>query len=202
MKNVLENIVGDELRVKLMRLFYFHIEQVFLVEEIAKAVRKNKPQITNVLKYLVEDGILIRKKKSVPNKSGKGKKEVSGYGFNKKYKHKEFLGKLLVETSPTGKELLINKLFKVPGVKVIISTGSIIGPSNAKVDLLVASEKEAEKELISIVRESEKILGKELKCSFLTPNDLAHRIQVNDKFIRDILDNEREVHLDRLGIVE
>ena len=199
----LDSIIGDEIRVKLLRIFVLNKDSVYAIKDFVKVLRKSERSVRIVLKSLEGSDIIRRKKISSSDRKSKGSAEVSGYGFNKWYTHREFLEKIVRVSIPTEKDILAEQIVRLPGVQYVVTANVFVEKSKKFVDLVVASSENNEPELKDLVRRAEKVIGRELRCVFLTVNDLMHRVRMNDRFIRGILEEEHYcVHLDKIGLSE
>ena len=199
-KDPLVSIVGNELRVKLLRVFVLDKDAIYTAREFTKPMRRQERVLKKELREMEKDGIVKKKKLSGAEQRNKDTKETNGYGFNKRYTHQAFLDKIIRESVPTERDVLAKKIAKIPGVKCIITTDIFTESPKNQIDLVVASSEDNELLLRDLVSDAEEMIGRELRCTFLTINDLAYRIQVNDKFIRDILDGSYQIHLDRADV--
>ena len=202
MKDPLESIIGDAVRVRMLRLFVLNPEMIYTPKEFAKILRKNEPVVRSTLRTLERDGIVKKKKIPSARRKHEGVRETVGYGFNRRYAHQGFLEQIIRESMPTEKDVLAKNIARVPGVQCIITVDVFTDKSDDQVDLIVASSRQNEKMLRQLIQKAESTIGRELRCAFLTTNDLMHRIQTNDKFIRDVLDDRHRVHIDRAGILK
>ena len=198
----LYSIIGDEVRVKLLRVFALNKDSLYVAKDFTKTLRKREQSIKETLRWLEEDDIIKKKKISTAERKNREIKEMKGYGFNKRYAHQEFLDKIIRESLPTEKDILAKKITRVPGVQYVVTTDVFVEKQNRHVDLIVASSENNETDLQDMVQEAEKIIGRELRCAFLTVNDLLYRIRTKDKFVRDILEGSHTVHLDKIGLPE
>ena len=196
----LYSIIGDEIRVKLLRVFVLNKDSLYVAQDFTKTLRKREQSIKDVLRWLVEDGLIVKKKFSPAERKSRGVTVLKGYGFNKRYPHQEFLDMLVRESLPTENDVLAKKITRLPGVRCVITTNMFIEKRGGYVDIVVASLGDNEAALQDVVQEMERTIGRELRCAFLTVNDLLHRIRTNDRFIRNILDEKHRVHLDKVGL--
>ena len=201
-KDPLVSIIGDELRARLLRVFVFENERIFIPKEMQKIIKKSLADVQSELKYLEKDGIIIKKKLTKSQKEEKECRESSGYVYNLKYSHRDFLEKIVKESTPSETEVLIKKITKIPGVCILITTGIFNNKKKSDVDMVIASNKENEKLLRDKIQEVEKEIGRELKCSLLSVNDFVFRMQTRDKFLREIFDGDYMVCLDKVGIFD
>ncbi len=199
-KDPLNTIIGDPVRVKMLRLFALNQDTIYTVKEFIKSLKKRENTVRETLRDLEKDGIIKKKKIPQTRRKSEGIREMTGYGFNKRYAHQNILEKVIRESIPTERDMLAKKLSRVPGVQCVITMNIFVDTPDVPADVIVASSQNNEPLLQGLVRETEKSIGRELRCVFMTVNDLVHRIQVNDKFIRDILNGQHSVHLDRPGV--
>ena len=196
----LYSIIGDTVRVKLLRVFVLNKDSLYVAKDFTKTLRKREQSIKESLRWLEQDGIIMKKKLPVAERKSKGVRELKGYGFNKRYPHREFLDMLIRESLPTEKDVLAKKIVRVPGVRCVITTDVFVEKRGRCVDLMVASVENNDLYLQNMVQLAEQSIGRELRCVFLTVNDLLHRIHTNDRFIRNILEERHTVHLDKVGL--
>ena len=196
----LYSIIGDMTRVKMLRVFVLNKDSLYVVSDFTKALRKREQSVKESLRWLEQDGIIVKKKLPAAERNSKGVRELKGYGFNKRYVHREFLDMLIRESLPTEKDVLAKKIVRVPGVRCVITTDVFVEKRGGCVDLMVASAENNESHLQNMVQLAERSIGRELRCVFLTVNDLLHRIHTNDRFIRSILEEKHTIHLDKIGL--
>ena len=199
-KDPLCSIVGDETRVKMMRLFALNKEVLYTARNFIKTLRKQESTIRGILRNLEREGIVKKKKFSQKERRERGIRESVGYGFNKRYPHQAFLDEIVVKSMPSEKDILAKKIGRITGVRCIITTDMFAEAPSSSVDIIIASAEDNEQIVRELVRDAEREIGRELQYVFLSVNDLLHRMQTNDKFLRDMLDGGCQIHLDKLGL--
>lgn len=200
-KDPLESIIGDDVRAKLLRLFVLNADFVYTVSDFSNALKKRDQVLTPSLRRLERDGIIRKKKISKADQRNRSISKSVGYGLNKRYLHRDFLERLVKISVPTEKDVLAKKIVRVPGVQCVVMADVFVEKPRNRVDLIVASSEENEQDLRILVQDSERVIGRELRCTFLTVNDLLYRIRMNDRFIRAILEEEGySVYLDNVGL--
>ena len=200
-RDPLESVVGDEIRAKLLRLFVLNTDFVYTVSDFSKALKKKDQALSLSLRRLERDGIIRKKKISKTDQRSRNISKSIGCGFNKRYVHRDFLERLVRISVPTEEDALAKKIIRVPGVQCVVMADVFVEKPRNRVDLIVASSEENEHDLRVLVQDSERVIGRELRCTFLTVNDLLYRIRMNDRFIRAILEGEGySVYLDKVGL--
>ena len=199
-KDPLISILGSEVRAKLVRVFSLNKDVVYTPKEFAKTLRKRELIVKNVLKKLEKDGIVKKKKIPASERRSRDIRDVTGYGYNKRYSHRAFLDMMVERSVPTEQEVLAKKITQVPGVECVVTTDVFVDKPDTLADIIVASSEDNERDLRGLIRETEQAIGRELRCVFLSLNELLYRAQTNDRFIRDTRDSTHHVHVDKTGV--
>ena len=200
-KDPLESIVGDDIRGRMLRLFVLNADTIYTAKQFTRAIRRNERLVREALRKLERDGIVKRKKIPQARRKSEGIREQVGYGFNKRYTHREFLEKIVRGSMPSEQDVLAKRITAVPGVECLVIADVFADKAPECVDVLIASSQNNEVVLQGIIRDAEKAIGRELCCAFLTVNNLVYRLQMNDKFVLDVLEGENHIYLDRPGIL-
>ena len=197
--NTLEKLFGSPLKVRLMKLFLFHVSMVFEIEEIKSRTQAPVPKIRKELQILESIGFLKKKTFSEPGKKT-AKKKRTGWQLDQSFPYLLSLQSMLVYTNPfTGKE--IAKKFKNCGdIKVLIVSGIFIQDWESRVDLLVVGDKFKKGTLQSVIKTLEADMGCELRYTLLETDDFEYRLNIYDKLIRDVLDFPHQKIVNKLGI--
>ena len=198
----LESIVGDELRVKLLRVFVLNKDAIYIAKDFVKTLRRREQTIKETLRWLERDNLIKKKKLSKTERQERGVRETIGYGFNKRYTHREFLEHIIKDSMPSEQDLLAKKLAGVQGVQCVVTIDMFVDKTAQHPDVVIISSEKSDIVIKQLIRSAEQTIGKELQYSLLTMNDFVHRMQIQDKFIADILESEYQIHLDRPGFFE
>jgi hypothetical protein len=201
--NILEKLFGSAARVKIMKLFLFNDETSFDKSDVEDRAKVNSKDATKELK-LLSDIKLLRKKqitKISETKTGKiSKKKTQGYYLNPNFGLLKELRNLVINNEPLQHGDIAKRLGKAGKIKLIIISGVFIQNDDSRVDLLVVGDQIKEKTLRNIVSTMEADIGKELRYSFLTTSNFKYRHSVCDRLVRDVLDYQHEVVVDRVGL--
>ena len=207
-KDPLVSILGEEIRAKIVRLLVINKTSVFDKEEIIKSLKVSKARTLTVIKNLIADGIVINKKgvrrveKKVKGKLKTVREEFTGIAFNSRYKYRAILEDLILHTIPSDRDILIKRLASLSGLKILITTGIFARDNDATADLLLVGDDMDDKEIESIIKGAETIIGRDLRCIILDTNEFVYRFNIHDQLIRGILDYQHFVHADFIGIIE
>lgn len=212
-KDALISIIGNPIRARLIRLFVLNKEAVFDIKELQKTLKVSSARLTVEINDLITDEIVKRQKgirrieKKTKTKTKKMEvKEINesfiGVSFNKKCSFRSILEDLVLHTVPSEKDTLLRQLSQLTGLKVLVTTGIFVRDNDAIADIMIAGENLDEKEFGKIVNNTEQLVGREFRCAIFDMNDFVHRLNINDRTVRDILDYPHFVHIDRLGLLE
>ena len=205
MKNdALVSIIGSDVRAILMRIFVTDKDKIFKPKDLSTNLKVTPQVLNDEIKFLLQDGI-IRKRKGTERSVGKNKKdknvEFSGYSFNRNYEYRAILESLVLQTLSIANKSFVRVVGETLGhLDLFVTAGVFSRRSKDSVDMLVVAEKVNPTKMKVVTKELSKLVGKEVRVIYLDTNDFVYRYNLNDKSIRDILDNSPQVHIDGLKI--
>lgn len=202
-QSILEKLFGSSDRVKIMKLFLFNDDKVFDKEEIVKRAKVTSLIATKELKLLNEIKLVHKRNitKNSKTKTGKvSKKKVTGYILNQDFNLLKHLRNLLINNEPLQHSDISKRLGKAGKIKLVIISGVFIQSDDSRVDLLVVGDQIRDRSLNNIVKTMESEIGKELRYAWLATDEFKYRQSVCDRLIRDIMDYQHEVVVDRIGL--
>jgi DNA-binding Lrp family transcriptional regulator len=178
---ILEKILGNSARVKIMRLFLLNRSKSFTSKDIAKRSRVNPAAVRRELRLLSSVGFVKRREMN--------------WSYNSSFKYGEEFEDLLVRSDSLNKETILNSLKKVGRVKLVIASGIFIKNEDSRVDLLIVGDKLKRGKIEEGVKKLEAEIGAELVYAVFETKEFLYRLNMYDKLIRDILDYPHEVLL-------
>ena len=204
--DVLSLIIGDTLRARLIRMLFIQKDPLD-PDLIAKAMRIPVVEVKKMLKWLEEDRI-VTKKDSTREIEKKVRGEVVvktegyvGYVPDPSCPFLPVLESLVLQTLPTEGSAFTALLSKIPGMRVLVTTGIFNNAHDTNLDILIAGDNLNEKAVALVVRSIEELVGRKIRCEILATNELVYRVNVHDKSIRDVLDYPHTVHFDKSGVL-
>jgi hypothetical protein len=178
---ILEKILGNSARVKIMRLFLLNRNKVFAGKDIVKRSRVNANIVRRELRLLSSVNFI--------------KKRDAGWSFNSVFKYGEEFQDLLVRSDSLNKETILDNFKKAGRVKLLIASGVFIKNQNSRVDLLIVGDKMKRSKIEKGIHKLEAEIGAELVYAVFETKEFLYRLNMYDKLIRDILDYPHEVLL-------
>lgn len=196
-------LFSSQARVKIMRLFLLNSESIF---ENADIVKRSKVKVSVVRKEtaLLEKAGLIRKTsffKEIPPKTKSGKfkkKRVPGWRLDNSFKLLRPLRNFLINTEPMRKAEVVNKFKGAGKIKLLVVSGIFIQDEDSRVDLLIVGDQIKKVAIENALHSVESEVGKEVSYAYFNTQEFLYRIDICDKFVRDVLDYPHEKLIDKL----
>ena len=208
--NNMDNLIaifGNEVKVRILRLFLFNETTVFLVREIIERTKSVQNLVKKELSILEKAEVIKPKKVSKEVQVTQGKKvilkkiEGMGYVLNNKYPYLNPLKNLLTITSLSGLDESLTKRFVNAGkIKLFIVAGVFIQNWDSRVDILIVGDDLNLSKIEMVIKNIEAEIGKEIAYSAFETQDFEYRMGIHDRLVRDILDYPHVTLLDRLNI--
>lgn len=204
--DILTAIFGNQIKIKILRLFLFNPEISYFLKEIIDRTNSPAAAVRKEINTLLKAGLLKKKvvsKDVTTEKKGKVTvKKVQGPGFalNTKFIYIDPLKTFLTISSVSADEALIKKFASVGRVKFFVASGVFIQNWDARVDILIVGDDLDLNKIENVIKGIEAELGKEISYSAFETADFEYRLGIHDRLIRDILDYPHITLLDRLGV--
>lgn len=204
MSSILAKLFASTDRVKVIRLFLLNSEDVFLPKEISIRAKISPQSTRRELNLLSSIDFIHRVKTTieipVKGSSKTKKKKIEGWSLNFFFPLLTPLKNLVLDTTPLSRAEFLGKIKKSGTIKLVILSGIFIQRENSRVDVLIVGDKMKKNLLEKTLRETEAEVGKELIYAIFDTNDFVYRLNICDKFIRDILDYPHEKLLNKLNV--
>lgn len=180
--NNLQDFMISKVRVKMMELFFTHIEEMYYVREITREIKEEINAVRRELDRMLASGIL--------------KSEQRGnrlyYSLNKKYPYFQEIHQMVVKSTGLGKKL--RKLRrKLGSVSFVMFSGRFVRglvPRQGEIDMLVIGEVVLP-ELEQIVKAEEQTFGREINYAIFSDDEFEFRKTRRDPFVMDVLYGSR-----------
>jgi hypothetical protein len=202
MNHILSKLFGSPGRVKIMRLFLLNPEEILKPKEISKRAKVTSEATKREISMLSKIGFVAKKKGfiEIETKKGLKKKKIEGWSLDESFPLLFQLKKLVLNSSLLSKKELSKKICKSGRIKFIALAGIFIQEDNSRVDILVVGDSIRRNVLEIALKQIEAEIGKELNYAVFSTKDFHYRLNIYDKFVRDILDYPHEKLLNKLDI--
>jgi hypothetical protein len=188
---ILSKILGNEARVKIMRLFLLNRGKGFTIKEVVKRSRVNPNTVRSEIRLLSLVNFIKKHSSAKPE-----------WYFNSAFKYGGEFEDLLVRSDTLNKEKILENFKKAGRVKLIVISGVFIKNHDSRVDLLIVGDKMKRGKIEEGVRRLEAEIGAELVYAIFETKEFLYRLNMYDKLVRDILDYPHEVLLQSKDLLE
>jgi len=175
---MLESLIGSKTRVALLTLFLLNPGKKYYIREISRNLKIDVDPIRKELSNLESIGLLQSERQG----------NQKYYWADESFFIFEDLQKLVLKTEGIAK-ILTEQFARSGEIEILFIYGSFAaGKAHAKsdIDLFVVGEV-SDDDLISMVTETERHLGREINYTLLRRNELIQRIQNKDPFIVNVI---------------
>jgi hypothetical protein len=204
----LGKIFGSASRVKIMRLFLFHPDVAFDIDDITERSLTKKPDTRKEINLLVKLGF-IKKKSFFKKKLLKPRKtdteprykkiKKKGWILNSKWEYRESLEALLIESKLILEKDIIARVKKAGVIKLLVLSGFFVKNEAQEVDMMIVAEKTKMKILEKEILGMEAEIGRKISYTVFTQDEYKYRLRMYDKLVRNILENEHVVLVSKLS---
>ena len=198
---MIEQLYGSKTRVKLLQLFFSNPNRSFYVREITRKIDEQINSVRRELANLLSIGII----------SSDANNNRLYYEVNQDYEHYQALAMMFgnqtasepVKKAPKGddkgpkvdvvREHPLAKNVRATGrVDLALLTGQFTRDDMSGVDVLIVGDVNQAK-LSRFMSELEKSENKELRYTVMPLSTYQYRVQINDRFINNVLNSKKQV---------
>jgi hypothetical protein len=195
---ILENFLGGQNKVRLWKVFVLNQSKDFVLKDLIRLTKIKHDTLIFELRDLMKLGIV---------KAGKKEKTII-YRTNRNFPLLLEITEMILAVIPRSVDKILEKLNRLNRLKVVLLSGfftaqlgkqkSLSNSTNSNIDLLLVFEKIPDNVDV-IISEIEYSIGKELGYSALDQTDFKYRHSIGDKLIRDVLDFDHVIAMDKLS---
>lgn len=200
---MLDQLFGSKTRVALLKLFFENPDRAYFVRELTREIEAQINSVRRELDNLVKLGIVqvtdnpvvdVQEWEEVP----KGLNRKKFYQLNRFFVLHDELSGLFSKSHLMHEKDLMNQLANLDAYLVVM-TGKFTGNTDTIVDILLVGSFNKNK-LNEIVGQFEKRLEREINYTTMTLKEFEYRQEITDRFLYDILVNEKQVLVDKIGL--
>jgi hypothetical protein len=222
---MLAKLFGSKARVKILKLFIHHPDDKFYIRQLARELNLQLNSVRRELENLENFGFLISsigeespddthefqdltieipkrkkdksKKKNTEEKPLKNEKKY--YQVNEDFVLFNEIKELIIKSQILYERDFIDKILKIGKIRLFLLTGFFVNQYDSPIDLLVIGNVN-KKELITIITDLEKELGREVNFTLMSSNEYRYRKDMTDVFLYNILERKKIVIIDDFGL--
>lgn len=176
---MLKALFSSKTRIKLLTTFLLNPDEEYFIRELTRKLDEQINSIRRELDNLKKIGLLrsrVRNRKKY-------------YYTNKDFVIFSELRDILLKAMNNDSEL-IRQIAKMGNVELLVLSGVFVG-KESQVDLLLVGDVNKDKLQKALSNSSKE--GKDLRFTSMTKKDFLYRLEMKDKFIKDIIADEKSI---------
>jgi DNA-binding MarR family transcriptional regulator len=193
----LEVLFNSKARPRILKLFFQNEEQSFSPKEVAKRCQINLSIIKKELEKLRKINLL---QKRTSKEKVKAKRNKYFYALNPKFSPLPELRNLILAGPAVSLRELTSLFKKEGGAQLVVISGIFLKEEKSPVDILIVSKRPKKSKIAKVVKKIESQAGKEIRWSLMTIEEFNYRLEINDRFLKDIFDRKYKKIIDKLGV--
>lgn len=189
MDQVLEKLFESIPKVRILRLFFRNPKDPLNIRGISQKTRVKTATVRKELAKLIKLGV-VRKK------SGTAQTHILNENF---WLFKE-LKDLFTKTPIGSRQKLIQNIKNAGKIRLAILSGVFINSDNSRTDIFIAGDEIKKRRVEKILSQLESEIGKLIRYTLMDTKEFKYRLDMYDRFLRDILESPHEKLINKLGI--
>lgn len=192
--------------MKIMRLFLFNPGGGFSLKEVSSRSKVPLGLARQEVSYLMSLNFIKRGKLEFLIEKKKGKKaftkklKIAGFFLNKNFAYIESLRNLLIDYKFLKRGEIIKRFRGAGNLKLLVIAGVFIKDEASRADILIVGDHLKRNVIERSLKNMEAEIGKELRYAVLDTKEFIYRLDMYDKFMRDILDYPHERLIEKIKI--
>ena len=193
-KDILDNLFGSRVRVKVLKFLFRNYPVEFTVGELAGRIQESRSATKKEIEAQIKLR-LIKKTKTTKIK----------FFLNSGFEFFEELKALILKASPAEKNKMVAKILKLGRIKLALVSGVFLNSNgkteeNSVADLFIVGDDISKEKLRTFLRALEAEVGREIKLSIMDKEEFDYRFGMFDRFVRVLLEGPHEKIINKLGI--
>lgn len=203
---MLDQLFGSKTRVALLKLFFENRDRAYFVRELTREIDAQINSVRRELENLVQLGI-VRIVEDPPQPELKQWEEEVPKGLNRKKFYQlnhlfvlhDELSSLFSKSHLMLEKDLMDRLAQMESAYLMVMTGFFTNNTDTKTDILVVGSVN-KNQLSQIIAQYEQKLGREINYTTMSLKEFEYRQEITDRFLYDILVNDKILLIDKIGI--
>lgn len=213
MENLLEKLFESVPKVRLMRLFMRNQENEFTFPELTERAQIRARTARAELNKLMRLGVVksrigkiqyeLRRKsrsKKKPPLITHGTKKARVFYTNQEFPFLAELRSLITKASVASRKKLQHQINGLGRVKLAVIAGVFMNNDNSRTDLLIVGDGVKRGRLENFLSRVESELGRPLQYTVMDNKEFKYRLDMYDRFLRDILEYPHEKLINKVHI--
>lgn len=186
MEQILEKLFESRSRVRILRLLLQNTEELFTIAEIGKKTKIRPQTVRGELVKLAGIGLV--------------KCKSNQYGVNPAFVLLNELRDLVIKSSIASRERLLRGIKRLGRIRLTVLSGIFIHNENSRTDLLIVGDDIQKRRIERFLQNAESELGKSIRYAVMDTDEFKYRLNMYDRFLKDILERPHEKLINKLGV--
>ncbi len=213
MEQVLEKLFESVPKIRVLRLFMQNSEHEFTLPEILKKSQMRTPVARRELKKLLRLGLIKKKRATLreefikksrsrrkPPKVVVKTRKVDVFYVNQPFPLVAELRDLLTKSAFASRKKIHRQIKGLGKIKLAVLAGIFIHNPISRTDLLIVGDNIKKPKLEKFLEQVEAELGRDLNYTVMDNAEFKYRMDMYDRFLRDILEHPHEKLINRAGL--
>ena len=209
MDTFLQILFESQAKIRLLRLFLQNQERDFTLQEIEQLTQIKRASFSRDLHKLIKAGFVqekigpmreIKKDISTALKKRSGQKKIPFYSVNTAFPVFDELHTLIIKSSTASRKKLLANIKRLGKVRLAILTGIFLNNETSRLDLMIVGDDIKKRSLERFLALTESELGKTLRYSVMDTDEFRYRMNMYDRFLRDVLEHDHEKLINKLSL--
>lgn len=204
----LGKLLGTEARAKALKLFLMNPDTKYSNIEASRQAQVNPTRFLAEVRRLVKLQVLKKTSARVLVESpakGRSRRTPRLVRTEVFYANKDFalfpeLRSLILKAAPHAKGQLAGRIRRLGNVKLAILAGVFIDNPNSRTDLLIVGDGLKKPRMKSFIQWLEAEVGKELNYVAMSSPEFKYRMDMYDRFVRDVIEFPHETIVNKIGV--
>ncbi|MDP3964197.1 MAG: winged helix-turn-helix domain-containing protein [bacterium] len=179
---MLEQLFGSTTRVKLLRLFFANPEREYFVRELTRRIDQRINSVRQELKNLEEAGIVAQLQRE----------RKKYYRLRLDFPLFSELRTLMLKAQLLYERDLAKTIASIGQIKYLVLTGQFLGVKDLPTDMLIIGNVNRSK-LHRLLKKFQEFFEYDINYTVMSVREFEFRNQLTDRFIFDIMENDKKV---------
>lgn len=176
MSDSLEYLFGSKTKLRILKVLVLNPKLTFTASDMAARIKSDTRVVSFELKKMYAAGIIKRQQR---------KNEI-WYTLSRGFVFYAEIKSMVAKCNITPDSPFLRELKDSGKVVYAVLTGVFTDNRKSEADLLVAGENLNKKRIKRIISDIEAELGREIRYSIMTTDEIVYRLEMFDKFLADI----------------
>ena len=213
MDTILQTLFESLAKIRLLRLFLQNPERDFTLQDIEQLTQIKRGSFLRDLHKLIKAGLvkekpgIVReeKKENTHTKKkqkhrGQKPKKILFYSVNAEFPVFSELYDLIIKSSTASRKKLLEHIKRLGKIRLAILSGIFLNDETSRLDLMIVGDDIKKRSLEKFLATTESELGKTLRYAVMDTDEFRYRMNMYDRFLRDLLERNHEKLINKLNI--